>query len=637
VLAGNSRQVIRSSLTDSLNFELPPEWLGAGRLHLEISKLRIEGRESPFACEGCINRGFFGPRFVRFRRATPLHVWIVKAPYRLGGGVVARRQLGGSPLAPITPSRFDIDMFKSWVRRAFPASDVRFTEASLLTRQLPYRDCHDVNSRLVPFALNAIFGGRANGRTRFIGMVDDNDFNNFLGACVLYSQPGQHIGSAASGAPTSTFSAWDDDGSYADSYVAHELGHTFNRFHPGFCHGQDAGDPDFPYPGGLLGSSAFDNVGLDVGDAALGLAPKLYDWRAGAHDFMSYCDDQWPSGYTYRAILEAMCAEAPGQCELDALPTADSRERRGGSSTGLRLSVRGLLRPKAGKVELEELTTLRGIPLTARPKRSRYRIELRDADGDVLSAHPFRPRRVGEGELGDTGSTGGPEAFIDEVIPFAGQTRRIVILGKGRELAAFGVSRNEPKVEIFAPAGGEALTDSVTVQWRASDKDGRVRSYSLLYAADGTDFQPIATGLRRRSFTVDLTELPGGPAARFRVVASDGVRTGAATSKPVSVPVRAPRVLISAPADGSTAQPNEPTSLVVSIEDLLGDVISGDQVVWSSSLQGELGHGLGISAALSPGTHVITATATNSLGAVGTQSVTVEVPAPLASFDAGAG
>ena len=49
----------------------------------------------------------------------------------------------------------------------------------------------------------------------------------------------------------------------------------YGRRHPGFCAGQDSGDPSYPYLngsiGGYLGTSVVEVQGLDAGDAALGL------------------------------------------------------------------------------------------------------------------------------------------------------------------------------------------------------------------------------------------------------------------------------------------------------------------------------------------------------------------------------
>ncbi|HEX3235584.1 MAG TPA: CARDB domain-containing protein [Gemmatimonadales bacterium] len=79
-----------------------------------------------------------------------------------------------------------------------------------------------------------------------------------------------------------------DDRQDGPRVMAHELGHTWGRFHSP-C-GQPAGiDPDYPYAGGKIGV-----FGVDVANAIL-KDPSL-------PDIMGYCSNPWISDYNYRAI-----------------------------------------------------------------------------------------------------------------------------------------------------------------------------------------------------------------------------------------------------------------------------------------------------------------------------------------------
>src|SRR5258708_38194700 len=59
---------------------------------------------------------------------------------------------------------------------------------------------------------------------------------------------GTHVSSSPAGSGTS---GWDFDGSYADWYAGHEIGHNLGRAHPSAsavkC-GNSASDPSYPYP-----------------------------------------------------------------------------------------------------------------------------------------------------------------------------------------------------------------------------------------------------------------------------------------------------------------------------------------------------------------------------------------------------
>ena len=613
---GATRDSARSDLQKSLNFELPAEWLEAGRLHLQLDRLQIEGAESLLPCAGCDNPrlpGPPGPAMVRFKAPTPLRIWLVSIPYRTSatGPVIA-------------PDTFDVDMLASYLRRAFPSSDIRITRAMMPTQSRRPTDCHEANALLTFWALA---NTNENRYTRYLGLVDDNSFNDFIGGCSLI---GDTIGSGASGAPTSTFATWDTDGSYTDAYDAHEIAHMYNRYHPGFCFDQDKGDPDFPYPNGAIGSLDFDNQGLDAGDAALGLPLALDDWRAGWHDLMSYCDDQWPSPWTYTGILRYACSEdpnCPGETQVSrAAGTSRAHSRR----RGLRLAVDGSLALRSGELELGPLEALRGLSLSDRPRKSAYAIVLRGRGGRVLARYPFQPKAES-----DQPRPRKPKALVHEVVPFDAAARRIAVMKAERTLASVAVSAHPPTVHVISPRGHKKLHDHVTVRWRSADPDGGRRSYSLVYSPDGRRYIPIAAGLKKHSDRVDLRDLPGGKRARFRVIATDGVRTDVDTSKTrLKVVAKKPGVLIATPSDQAQAVAGRPVQLVASVSDLQDPKFAESRIVWRSSIQGELGRGSAITASLTPGTHEITATATNSAGKSGTATITVAVTAVPPLMDA---
>ena len=206
-----------------------------------------------------------------------------------------------------------------------------------------------------------------------------------------------------------------------------------------------------------------------------------------------------------------------------------------------------------------------------------------------------------------------------------------------RTLASVRVSAHAPRVRLLAPTR-RRLRERVTVRWRSTDADGGRRWHTVLYTHDGKRFTPVAAGLRRRSLKVDLRGLPGGPRARFLVIASDGVRTGSGRSaRAFRVAVKRPRVLITAPRQGAKVAAGQPVSLVASVSDLQQVRLPAGRLVWRSSVQGELDRGLAITAALQPGNHVITLRATNRGRRSAAASVNVTVAAPPPRFEANAG
>lgn len=144
-------------------------------------------------------------------------------------------------------------------------------------------------------------------RTHYYGLVSDES-GFFRGAANdVPRQPAPNtVAVGPCGQPRNGF-AWDNDGSYGDWYGAHELAHTFGRFHPGFC-GQDSSDDAFPHAAGAISDAGEDCIGFDVGDPDLHLPMRSYPHEHWV-DIMTYCDRQWISKYTYDALHGRLVAE----------------------------------------------------------------------------------------------------------------------------------------------------------------------------------------------------------------------------------------------------------------------------------------------------------------------------------------
>ena len=165
---------------------------------------------------------------------------------------------------------------------------------------------------------------------------------------------------------------------------------------------------------------------------------------------------------------------------------------------------------------------LRGLELTERPKKSKYSIVLRGAGDRVLARYPFVPQ-------GSSDDAGG-KRFVHVVVRFKSATREIEFVKGKRVIRTVPVSDNAPKGQRQVAEEGTALGDSVRVRWKGRDADRDKLTYTLLYSDGDGEFLPVASGIRKRSYTVDLSTRPGGPNARFKVIATDGVLTGASVA-----------------------------------------------------------------------------------------------------------
>jgi hypothetical protein len=186
--------------------------------------------------------------------------------------------------------------------------------------------------------------------------------------------------------------------------------------------------------------------------------------------------------------------------------------------------------------------------------------------------------------------------------------------------------------EVFVRLPGSGPVerdDEVLVAFESGDVGGigRPVQRTLLYSPDGEHWQVVAAGRTDGEARVRARDLPSGEAPAFRVLAFDGWSSDETT---IAVPdLAAPRnppqvqILAAAPA-------RYPTGGLVRLEatafDLEDRAIPGVSIRWSSDVDGDLGPGGELATRdLSPGRHVITATAVDSDGLTGSATYALEV------------
>ena len=211
-----------------------------------------------------------------------------------------------------TPNAVHFDYFKSYLKRAYPVPDVEWSQIVVDANfSPPFQGSAAVfaNAQLAAIRNSEINSG-TDPRTHYYGLVDDANGLHFMRGRASGIPSGPQPDTVASGpCGTPNGFAGDRDLSYADWYGAHELGHTFGRFHPGFPVGsQDASDPAFPYENGQLSNSNEDYIGYDFGDTSLGLEMKVLNGITH-HDVMTYAERQWVSAHTFEAIRLRLLAE----------------------------------------------------------------------------------------------------------------------------------------------------------------------------------------------------------------------------------------------------------------------------------------------------------------------------------------
>ena len=274
-----------------------------------------------------------------------------------------------------------------------------------------------------------------------------------------------------------------------------------------------------------------------------------------------------------------------------------------------------------------------------------YCVELQDADDNVLASQCLDLHWTNYEN--DTASS---YASFFTVLPLgtaahsASGTRsvldagtKVVIKEGSTELQELVSSQNPPTVTLVAPNGGEALGDSVTVTWQASDADLDPLTSRLFYSVDdGLSWMQVTGDVTQSSATLDLSMFPASTSARLRVDVSDGFHTTRDTSDGAfTVPEKAPLVSILNPDDGSVLA--EGFVLQGAAYDPDDGELSGASLVWSSSLDGSLGSGGSVQIdSLTLGEHVLTLSATDSAAntSQGAITVTFGISEPIAGLAA---
>ena len=279
----------RDTLDYSLNFRLPPKLTTQGTIWVQLHKVREVGSGHPVQIDDPI-----GTKSATFTAGTLLRLHVINLRYATG-----------APAVTYSASANDLAHLQSWLRRAYPIPDVAFSSVTVGSNAAWPFTSGDANTQVAAIrALDMASGG--DQRTHYYGIVSDGGGFMRGSAAGIPGTPDPSI--VASGPTGSSNWGWDNDGSYGDWYGGHELGHTFGRFHPGFC-GETQDDlTRYPYDHGQLGSSDDSFAGFDVGDSVNGL-PMVALQGTQWHDVMTYCNFQWLSAYTYQAVRKRLLDE----------------------------------------------------------------------------------------------------------------------------------------------------------------------------------------------------------------------------------------------------------------------------------------------------------------------------------------
>ena len=231
---------------------------------------------------------------------------------------------------------------------------------------------------------------------------------------------------------------------------------------------------------------------------------------------------------------------------------------------------------------------------------------------------------LGQGPLLSTALIPGPHRLKLQAVDSAGVTSSAEI---SITVIDEVVTNTPPVVMIDAPMNGAVFDEGMPIELRghATDaQDGMLSGGALAWSSSlggalGAGSTLTFANAARGHHRIVLTATDVAGASSVATVELDVVQPGTN---------RAPVVTISAPVNGAALLLGSQITLTGTANDTEDGVLTGASLAWSSSRDGALGTGLSLSTLLTQGVHVLTLTATDSMNATGTASITVSVNTP---------
>ena len=257
-----------------------------------------------------------------------------------------------------------------------------------------------------------------------------------------------------------------------------------------------------------------------------------------------------------------------------------------------------------------------------------YVLQVFNSGGGLLMEIPFQPEEMfpdGDFPKSDIGL-----GLFSIPVPVVPDMHSIIVMDGAVPIAQMTASANPPSVQVVSPVAGQVISGgTLNAQWTGSDADGNPLTYAVEFSSDdGATWEALTIDWPATSLQIDTSNLPGTSNALVRVVASDGFNSSMASSGAFTIPNRPPSIVIVRPNDGDLFIADQQVIFQADALDLQDGALDGTNVVWTSSLDGTLGTGAEfflVASSLSDGRHLITATATDSLGLTNSASIGIVV------------
>ncbi len=652
----------RTSASEGWLFQLPETWISGGRV-------RLEGHIDP-------NRHYPDPRQVDnrvvanvlFKDQPPSCV--VMVPVR-GHGPRARNDSAGFRAARSRARRLLPSPRLQTFTHSSQLEELEVCWWGILPYPCfgPYEMSADPDKVIFALALRDAHSDDPDtcedqgALVQYMGMVHDQVFTGPTAGKGNFCRPWSWIKlPVADPTPQNPRWGWPREG----ATFAHELAHNFERYHVN-CGGPGDVDGNYPYPPCKIDCQAGDtgcpanlsnnpglvHFGFDV-DTQTPISP------AQAGDLMSYSHSaqpsrpRWISDYTWREVAIKQRTEGPElfSCVADFILSQTASQRGLGNQPTVpdkpatarpslaqarrALLVSGVLAAEPGESRIQHAWQREVADLSPGMLRKwqrqttghlsqshkalmEWHLRLRDADGKWLGEYLVAPLGSDQGK-----PTPGKERYFLMAIPLPEvPVARLELLTRNQQVASLAPGAAAPRLKITQPRGGERFDGPVTIGWHGIDADkGDILLYTVQYSADGgKHWQALATDMPGRPDTprveLQVDTLPGSQltsGSLIRILASDGLHTSTAISRPFTVNNQPPSAYIDWPQPGDTVSAGRPIILRGGADDLEGGALDAKGLAWSLDGEG-MGSGSSVTVdGLGPGRYEVELLARDTRG-----------------------
>ncbi|GJM43263.1 MAG: hypothetical protein DHS20C21_01050 [Gemmatimonadota bacterium] len=373
----------------------------------------------------------------------------------------------------------------------------------------------------------------------------------------------------------------------------------------------------------LTNKTNADHDAPNVVTVNLGLDPRRLGRSDPGHPGCSDCPKIVMPGTAsfFREVAPAGFSWITAAAVEDALPWS-----RTVGSVPHGVEVRGLVWPDSGVVAIGALGDVEGEPVTASDETSPLRLRAYNALGALLD-----DIGLPQTEVSHLDSSVFPfDAVLSSDTTAAGRVHRIEIVEVMSQTILFDRTRSaSPPVATFlAPVQGLTLGDGYSIEWSATDADGDSLFHTLTYERVGSPEGRLLTYKQTTgSYTLSDAGLPGSASGEglLRLITEDGFNRVETIVDFLTVgSKKSPDVRLLTP--GGSAASTSTLVFEAAVSDPEDGRLADSTIDWSTDLVGSLGEGSQrIVYGLTPGTHVVTVSATDSDGMVASDSIVLQV------------